>query len=300
MTRFMLLASETTTSCKLDSWSSESPWWNQHQNSTLPRVSLDWQLMNSVCLGGAMLFRRACRDLGTVSSLEPAPASGWFVVFCWLALASFPRFTRLPALPSQWVWQARYRTWMKIHFSGDELATHWSTVLSNTRSSSGVSWERTIKNQQLRIISENAVVPGASYLVGIDAIDLFELFHRPLRSSGEEGGASKLLHLGNEQLLGGGVGHFEKRKHQKILWNWTKQKCECWSCGWITWTAGYHDLCIKMETAHMWHVQLDLSSIFRTRWFSFGVKGVLEPILGNVGFSQNKLPVCCRDTHSHL
>lgn len=44
-------------------------------------------------------------------------------------------------------------------------------------------------------------------LVGVDAVDLAELLHRPLGPLCEGGGATKLLHLCNEELMWPCVGH---------------------------------------------------------------------------------------------
>ena len=48
---------------------------------------------------------------------------------------------------------------------------------------------------------------NAADLVGIDAVDLSELLHCPLGPPGEGGGATKPLHLCNEELMWPRVGH---------------------------------------------------------------------------------------------
>lgn len=106
----------------------------------LPLVSLDWQLMNSGCLKEGWLFNCACRVLdpvGGVKTLGPGPTCGCGGFCCTFPI--FATFSGLTAFPSQYFWQTWYRICTKIHFSADELATHWSTVLSNTRSNSGLS-----------------------------------------------------------------------------------------------------------------------------------------------------------------
>lgn len=77
---------------------------------------------------------------------------------------------------------------MKVHFSPDEPALHWSKAFSNIRSNSGQSWERRPKKQALKFTpkhlwSAQTVSKGnkeAHYFVGIDAVDLPQLIKSPL------------------------------------------------------------------------------------------------------------------------
>lgn len=49
---------------------------------------------------------------------------------------------------------------------------------------------------------------SAADLVGVNAVDLSQLLHWPLGPPGEGGGATKLLHLCNEELMRPCVGHY--------------------------------------------------------------------------------------------
>lgn len=55
---------------------------------------------------------------------------------------------------------------------------------------------------------------SAAHLAGIDAVHLSELLHCPLRPPCKGGGATKLLHFCNKELMWPGVGHYT-RSHTK-------------------------------------------------------------------------------------
>lgn len=57
---------------------------------------------------------------------------------------------------------------------------------------------------------------SAADLVGVNAVDLSKLFHSPLGPPGEGGGASKLLHLCNEELMWPCVGHYTDNKQDPL------------------------------------------------------------------------------------